>query len=68
VHRTSENPLSRDCLETLNGLRFVVPGARTRGRNDAIFGALRYRGKRDPTPLDTFQTVSGSWTLAIHAA
>src|SRR5215208_8179137 len=48
----------RDCLETPNGLRFVVPRTRTRGRNGAIFGALRYRGKRDPPRLDTFQTVS----------
>src|SRR5215216_7087726 len=56
--RVSENEPSRDCLETPNGLRFVVPRARTRGRNGAIFGASHYRGKRDPTRLDTFQTVS----------
>ena len=49
--------LGRDCLETPNELRFVVPRARTRGRNGAIFDAPRYRGKRDPTCLDTFQTV-----------
>src|SRR5215208_5734063 len=54
----SEKKPSRDCLETPNGLRFVVPRAHTRGRNGAIFGAPRYRGKRDPTRLDTFQTVS----------
>ena len=36
----------------------MVPRARTRGRNGAIFGASHYRGKRDPTRLDTFQTVS----------
>src|SRR5215217_3239984 len=52
-----ESPL-RDCLETPNGLRFVVPRAHTRGRNGTIFGAPRYRGKPDPTRLDTFQTVS----------
>jgi hypothetical protein len=59
---------SRDCLETPNGLRFVVPRARTRRRNGTIFGAARYRGKRDPTRLDTFQTVSLGSSLNKRAA
>src|SRR5215217_9136763 len=61
---------SPGCLERLSGnserAPFVVPRAHARGRNGTIFGAPCYRGKRDPTRLDTFQTVSrrvllGNW-------
>ena len=49
----------RDCLETPNGLRFVVPRSCGTGRKGIPFGASHYQETCDPTRPATFQTVSG---------
>jgi muconolactone delta-isomerase len=55
---TSENPSSRNCLETQNRLPFMVLRACGTGRKGTLLGAARYREMRDPTRPATFQTVS----------
>jgi hypothetical protein len=49
---------ARDCLETPNGLHYVVPRACKTGQKGTLFGAWRSRQTRDPTRPATFQTVS----------